>query len=214
MAWRKEQSRDRFFREAKRQQYRARSAFKLLELNRRLRLVRPGDAVVDLGAAPGSWSQVLAELVGPGGRVVAADLEPDRAARRRRRPCRPTSATPRRADLLRARLGRAGRRGRLRRLAPDLRQPHRRPRPLDRAGRLLARAGASALPPGRQLRRQGLPGRGLRRLRRPGQAGLPAGQSRRARGDPPGEPRELRLRPRPALTASRALRIYSSFGLS
>jgi 23S rRNA (uridine2552-2'-O)-methyltransferase len=75
-AWRREQSRDRFFREAKRQQYRARSAFKLLELNRRLRLVRPGDAVVDLGAAPGSWSQVLAELVGPGGRVVAADLSP------------------------------------------------------------------------------------------------------------------------------------------
>jgi 23S rRNA (uridine2552-2'-O)-methyltransferase len=76
MAWRREQSRDRFFREAKRQQYRARSAFKLLELNRRLRLVGRGDAVVDLGAAPGSWSQVLAELVGPAGRVVAADLTP------------------------------------------------------------------------------------------------------------------------------------------
>src|SRR3989442_9842676 len=75
-AWRKEQSRDRFFREARRQSYRARSAFKLLELNQRLRLVRSGDAVVDLGAAPGSWSQVLAELVGPTGRVVAADLTP------------------------------------------------------------------------------------------------------------------------------------------
>src|SRR5205814_1615798 len=74
MAWRREQGRDRFFREAKRQSYRARSAFKLLELNRRLRLVKRGDAVVDLGAAPGSWSQVLAELVGPDGRVVAADL--------------------------------------------------------------------------------------------------------------------------------------------
>src|SRR5262245_62195164 len=76
MAWRKEQSRDRFFKEAKRQHYRARSAFKLLELNRRLRLVGPGDAVVDLGAAPGSWSQVLVELVGQRGRVVAADLGP------------------------------------------------------------------------------------------------------------------------------------------
>jgi 23S rRNA (uridine2552-2'-O)-methyltransferase len=76
MAWRREQTRDHFFREAKRQRYRARSAFKLLELNRRLRLIRPGDAVVDLGAAPGSWSQVLIELVGPGGRVVAADLSP------------------------------------------------------------------------------------------------------------------------------------------
>jgi 23S rRNA (uridine2552-2'-O)-methyltransferase len=73
-AWRREQSRDRFFQAAKRQSYRARSAFKLLELNRRLKLVGRGDAVVDLGAAPGSWSQVLVEVVGPSGRVVAADL--------------------------------------------------------------------------------------------------------------------------------------------
>jgi 23S rRNA (uridine2552-2'-O)-methyltransferase len=76
VSWRRDQTRDKFFREAKRQHYRARSAFKLLELNRRLRLVGPGDAVVDLGAAPGSWSQVLVELVGPGGQVVAADLSP------------------------------------------------------------------------------------------------------------------------------------------
>ena len=74
MAWRKEQTKDRFFQAAKKQHYRARSAFKLIELNRRLRLFRKGDCVVDLGAAPGSWSQIVAEQVGPSGRVVAVDL--------------------------------------------------------------------------------------------------------------------------------------------
>jgi 23S rRNA (uridine2552-2'-O)-methyltransferase len=76
VAWRKEQGRDRFFREAKQQHYRARSAFKLIELNQRLRLLKRGDCVVDLGAAPGSWSQVAAEIVGPAGRIVAIDLTP------------------------------------------------------------------------------------------------------------------------------------------
>jgi 23S rRNA (uridine2552-2'-O)-methyltransferase len=75
-AWRREQSRDRFFRQAKREHYRARSAYKLLELNRRFGLFKRGDAVLDLGAAPGSWSQVAAQVVGPGGRVVAVDLSP------------------------------------------------------------------------------------------------------------------------------------------
>lgn len=75
-AWRREQTRDRYFQQAKRDEFRARSAYKLLELNRRLRLVKRGAAVVDLGAAPGSWSQVLAALVGPEGRVVAVDLSP------------------------------------------------------------------------------------------------------------------------------------------
>lgn len=73
-AWRREQSRDRFFRQAKRENYRARSAYKLLELDRRFRLLKPGDAVVDLGAAPGSWSQVAASIVGTSGRIVAVDL--------------------------------------------------------------------------------------------------------------------------------------------
>jgi 23S rRNA (uridine2552-2'-O)-methyltransferase len=75
-AWRREQSRDRFFRQAKRDRYRGRSAYKLLELNRRFGLFGRGDAVLDLGAAPGSWSQVAAEVVGPTGRVVAVDLSP------------------------------------------------------------------------------------------------------------------------------------------
>jgi 23S rRNA (uridine2552-2'-O)-methyltransferase len=73
-AWRKEQSRDRFFRKAHEEGYRARSAYKLAEIVERSRIVGPGSAVVDLGAAPGSWSQVIAKLVGPAGRIVAVDL--------------------------------------------------------------------------------------------------------------------------------------------
>ncbi|MCC5885521.1 MAG: RlmE family RNA methyltransferase [Gammaproteobacteria bacterium] len=56
--------------------YRSRASYKLLELDDRHRLLKPGGVVVDLGAAPGGWSQVAAERVGSGGRVVALDLLP------------------------------------------------------------------------------------------------------------------------------------------
>ena len=56
--------------------YRSRAAFKLLEIDRRDRLLRPGMRVADLGAAPGSWSQVAAAAVAPGGVVVAVDCLP------------------------------------------------------------------------------------------------------------------------------------------
>jgi 23S rRNA (uridine2552-2'-O)-methyltransferase len=68
--------RDAFYRKAKQAHLRARSAFKIDEIQQRFRLVRPGDAVVDLGAAPGGFLQVLAEQVGPKGRVVGIDLVP------------------------------------------------------------------------------------------------------------------------------------------
>ena len=71
--WRKEQSRDKYFQQAKREGYRARSAYKLIELNERYKLIRAGMTILDLGAAPGSWSQVAAQL---GARVVAVDLSP------------------------------------------------------------------------------------------------------------------------------------------
>lgn len=74
--WRQQQSEDEYVRKARASGYRARAAFKLLELDRRDRLFRPGQRVVDLGAAPGSWSQVAAERVGARGRVVALDLLP------------------------------------------------------------------------------------------------------------------------------------------
>lgn len=67
---------DPYVREAQRRGYRSRAAFKLQELAERDRLLRPGMTVVDLGAAPGSWLQVLRERVGSGGRIVAIDLLP------------------------------------------------------------------------------------------------------------------------------------------
>jgi 23S rRNA (uridine2552-2'-O)-methyltransferase len=75
-AWMHEHVTDPYVREAQRRGYRSRAAFKLLELDQRDRLLRPGMAVVDLGAAPGSWAQVLHERLGPKGRVVAVDFLP------------------------------------------------------------------------------------------------------------------------------------------
>jgi len=73
-AWLKRHVTDPYVHRAKAQGYRSRAAFKLLELLKRDGLVRPGDSVVDLGAAPGSWSQALIERVGRAGRVIAVDL--------------------------------------------------------------------------------------------------------------------------------------------
>lgn len=67
---------DRFFKKAKRDGYRSRAAYKLVELQQRFRVINTGDKVVDLGAAPGGWLQVAAKLVGPTGRVVGVDLQP------------------------------------------------------------------------------------------------------------------------------------------
>ncbi len=67
---------DTFYTRAKAAGYRSRAAFKLLELARRGRLLRRGDRVLDLGAWPGGWLQVAAELVGPTGLVVGIDLRP------------------------------------------------------------------------------------------------------------------------------------------
>jgi len=68
--------RDRFFQKAKQEGLRARSAYKLEEIQRRLRLLRPGGRVLDLGAAPGAWCQIAAREVGPSGLVLGIDLEP------------------------------------------------------------------------------------------------------------------------------------------
>ena len=67
---------DGFFRKAKREGYRSRAAYKLLEINQRFRVLRVGHVVADLGAAPGGWLQVAAEMVGPRGRVLGFDLQP------------------------------------------------------------------------------------------------------------------------------------------
>lgn len=73
-AWLRRHVTDAYVRRAKAAGYRSRAAYKLLEIDRKDRLLRPGMVVLDLGAAPGGWSQVAAEKVGPGGRVVAVDL--------------------------------------------------------------------------------------------------------------------------------------------
>lgn len=75
-AWMHEHVSDHWVQEAQRLGYRSRAAFKLIELAARDKLFRPGMAVVDLGAAPGSWSQVLHERLGPSARIVAVDLLP------------------------------------------------------------------------------------------------------------------------------------------
>jgi 23S rRNA (uridine2552-2'-O)-methyltransferase len=67
---------DRFTRAAKDAGYPARSVFKLEEIDRRVRLLRPGQRVLDLGAAPGSWSLYAAQRIGRSGKLLAVDLSP------------------------------------------------------------------------------------------------------------------------------------------
>jgi 23S rRNA (uridine2552-2'-O)-methyltransferase len=67
---------DAYYRQAKKEGYRSRAAYKLAQIARKEQAVRPGDRVIDAGAAPGGWSQLLLELVGPRGKVAAVDLLP------------------------------------------------------------------------------------------------------------------------------------------
>ena len=66
---------DHWFREAKAQGYRSRAAFKLIEIDRRKKILRRGMRVLDVGAAPGSWTQIAAEAIGPKGEVIGFDLK-------------------------------------------------------------------------------------------------------------------------------------------
>lgn len=75
-AWMKEHFDDHYVRQAQKHGYRSRASFKLLELNDKDKLIRSGMTIVDLGAAPGGWSQVAIELVGDHGRVIASDILP------------------------------------------------------------------------------------------------------------------------------------------
>jgi 23S rRNA (uridine2552-2'-O)-methyltransferase len=67
---------DPYVKQAQKDGYRARSAYKLIELNEKDRLIRPGMRILDLGSAPGGWSQVAGKLVGARGRVLATDILP------------------------------------------------------------------------------------------------------------------------------------------
>src|SRR6185312_10414135 len=72
--WLKEHFNDPYVKRAQQEGYRSRAAYKLLEIQAKDKLFKPGMVVVDLGAAPGGWSQVVARLVAPSGRVVALDI--------------------------------------------------------------------------------------------------------------------------------------------
>lgn len=76
--WYQERRKDSYFRKAKVQGYRARSAYKLKQMQERWRFLKNGQAVADLGCAPGGWSQVLVELVGREGLVLGVDLQKTR----------------------------------------------------------------------------------------------------------------------------------------
>jgi 23S rRNA (uridine2552-2'-O)-methyltransferase len=74
--WHSEKKKEHFYKEAKRVGYRARSAFKLKQIQTKFKFLKKGDTVLDLGAAPGGWSQVAKEIVGEKGTVVGIDLSP------------------------------------------------------------------------------------------------------------------------------------------
>ena len=66
---------DFYYRQAKEKGFKSRSAFKLLDLQKKFRLIKPGMNIIDLGAAPGGWLQVSANLIGNSGKVIGIDLE-------------------------------------------------------------------------------------------------------------------------------------------
>ena len=74
--WIRRHVNDPFVKKAQLEGYRSRSAYKLIELNEKDRLIKPGMFLLDLGSAPGGWSQVAAKLVGGKGRVLATDILP------------------------------------------------------------------------------------------------------------------------------------------
>ena len=74
--WLDEHHRDDYVKRARREGYRSRAAYKLIEIDDKDRILRPGRTVVDLGAAPGGWSQVASRRLGRKGRVVALDILP------------------------------------------------------------------------------------------------------------------------------------------
>tara|TARA_B100001287_G_scaffold71098_1_gene58706 strand:+ start:1203 stop:1931 length:729 start_codon:yes stop_codon:yes gene_type:complete len=74
--WIENHKRDSWRRQAKSSGYRARSAFKLIQIQEKFKLIREGDVILDVGCHPGGWSQVAVELTGEDGIVIGVDLEP------------------------------------------------------------------------------------------------------------------------------------------
>ncbi|EIK93990.1 23S rRNA methyltransferase J [Pseudomonas sp. M47T1] len=74
LGWLKEHFNDPYVKMAQKDGYRSRASYKLLEIQEKYRLIRPGMSVIDLGAAPGGWSQVTSRLIGGQGRLIASDI--------------------------------------------------------------------------------------------------------------------------------------------
>jgi 23S rRNA (uridine2552-2'-O)-methyltransferase len=74
--WLKEHFNDKYVKQAKHEGLRARSAYKLIEINQRHKIITPGMIVVDLGAAPGSWTAYASKIVGAKGKIIALDILP------------------------------------------------------------------------------------------------------------------------------------------
>lgn len=72
--WYQEKKKEYFYNEAKRKGYRSRSAFKLKQIQNKFKIIRKTDFVLDLGAAPGGWSQVSNEIIGKNGKIIGIDL--------------------------------------------------------------------------------------------------------------------------------------------
>lgn len=72
--WLKEHSDDYYVKKAQEQGYRSRAAFKLIELNEKDKLIKPGHSIVDLGASPGGWSQIISKLTHETGSLIATDI--------------------------------------------------------------------------------------------------------------------------------------------
>ncbi|MEM2936974.1 MAG: RlmE family RNA methyltransferase [Candidatus Bathyarchaeia archaeon] len=75
-AWLQERKRDYYYKKAKEEKYRSRAAYKLLQAVEKYHFIKEGDVVVDLGAAPGGWTQAARKIVGVGGFVLGVDLKP------------------------------------------------------------------------------------------------------------------------------------------
>ncbi|MEF8848076.1 MAG: RlmE family RNA methyltransferase [Candidatus Thermoplasmatota archaeon] len=72
--WYREKKKEHFYKKAKRKGYRSRSVFKLKQIQKKFNIISKADCVLDLGAAPGGWSQVSKEYVGSNGEVIGVDL--------------------------------------------------------------------------------------------------------------------------------------------
>ena len=74
--WLREHFDDEFVKRAQKEGYRSRAVYKLMEIDDKDRLLKPGMVVVDLGAAPGSWCELVAKRIAPSGRIIALDILP------------------------------------------------------------------------------------------------------------------------------------------